>query len=303
MEVYAIITVLFILIIIISVYMLISYRRQIRDICRQVSFIRNHDTNMQAASDIISSKDIISLTEEINKLNEEAKRKIAEYGKKDLLLRETITSLSHDIRTPLTSLSGYIQLLSETEDEEERKRYMGIILERIGSLKDIFEDLFTYTKLQENAYRLDMESENVTQLVFDSVVAFYEEFNRENINININLIEEPVFVLCNKTAMSRIFQNIIKNSMVHCKSDVSVFLKKENGRVVFLCRNNIKDNDIIDIDKIFERFYKADTARSINSTGLGLAIAKGLTMAMNGDIEASLDENIFEIKVSFKILI
>ncbi len=277
---------------------LLSYRRQIKKICRQLAFINEKDTNMKLAEDGPSS-DINSLNEQINKLIEQKKNIDRAAKEKEEAFKDTITNISHDIRTPLTSLDGYFQLLLQSDSPEDKERYITIIQERIVSLNDMLEELFTYTKLQNNKYEFDIEKVDFGKIVYDTTLSFYDDFKIRNIEAEIDFSEEDLFVNGNKEAVRRILQNIIKNAMEHGDSNIRLKLFKADNKVIFECANDVKNVSEIDISQVFTRFYKADSARTHSSTGLGLSIAKGLIEKIGGSIEAELKEEMFLVRVQF----
>lgn len=283
----------------ITIIQLIRYRRQIKNICRQMSFLESQETNMMITTHL-SGKEILNLVEHINCLNDLRKKQVQEYKGKDERLKETIANLSHDIRTPLTSLNGYFQLMRESEDEGERERYGRIIEGRIESLQNLLEELFTYTKLQNDSYQLDMEKENITRLVCDNIFSFYEEFKNRNITPVVQVDEGDAWVVCNSVAVDRIVHNIIKNALLHGKNAIELRIRQEEEKFLFICRNHVEKPEEIEIEQVFTRFYKADSSRRGESTGLGLAIAKELTERMNGKIKAELLEDVFSVSVEFQ---
>lgn len=278
----------------------IRYRRQIKDICRQIAFLEERDTNMLITTRV-QSRELLSLTEHINTWNEICKRQIMDYRKKDRYLKNMITCLSHDIRTPLTSLNGYFELLAEAEGERERTRYMQIIKGRIESLKNMLDELFTYTKLQNDNYHMEILRENMTDLVCENLFAFYEEIKKREINAKIEVAEEPYYVLCNKEGMARVIHNLLKNVLAHGKDQMEIQYLKKDNKVCFICKNNVEAPEEIDVKQVFQRFYKADMARRENSSGLGLAIAKELTEKMGGEIDVSLEGDCFVVEVNFAV--
>ena len=214
-------------------------------------------------------------------------------------LKETITNLSHDIRTPLTSLDGYFQLLAQSDSEEEQRHYIEVIQSRISSLKDILEELFTYTKLQNEQYELKMETVDFGKCVYDTVFSFYDEFQTKGLEPEIDFCEGNILIEGNTEAIRRILQNIIKNALVHGSQKIRMKLFSENNDIIFLCENDLENPGDIDIKKIFSKFYKADTARTSNTTGLGLSIAKSLVERMDGTIIAKIVNDMFLIRVMF----
>ncbi len=289
------------LLLIISVSVNLLYRRQIKKICRQISYIRENETNMKLTSSL-DSREIITLTENINELIEVYNERITEVNKKDRQLRAILSGLSHDIRTPLTSLDGYFQIMCESDDATQKERYMTVIRQRIDALKNLLEELFTFSKLQDSDLSVNMEKQQINQIVYDSLFSYYDEFTSEGIEPNIDITDEILFVMGNNIMIQRITENIIKNSLVHSKSMVEVKLFREGDSTVFLCSNDTENPEDIDVSQVFDRFYKADKARTAASAGLGLAIAKQMTEKMNGSISASLNGDIFTITVKFKII-
>lgn len=289
------------LLLIISVSVNLLYRRQIKEICRQISYIRENETNMKLTSSL-DSREIIALTENINELIEVYNEKITAVNKKDRQLRAALSGLSHDIRTPLTSLDGYFQIMCESDDETQKERYMNVIRQRIDALKSLLEELFTFSKLQDSDLSVNLEKQQINQIVYDSLFSYYDNFTSEGIEPNVDITDEILFVMGNNIMIQRITENIIKNSLVHSKSMVEVKLFREGDSAVFLCSNDTENPEDIDVSQVFDRFYKADRARTAASAGLGLAIAKQMTEKMNGSISASLNKDIFTITVKFKII-
>ena len=216
-------------------------------------------------------------------------------------LKSTITSLSHDIRTPLTSLDGYFQLLLTSTSREERERYIKIIQTRIKSLNDMLEELFTYTKLQDHEYELEPTTIDFGKCVFDTVFSFYEEFQARGIEPEADFCQGHFYISGNEEALRRTIQNLVKNALVHGHSRIAFSMFTEDGHVGFSCSNDTLHPEEIQMDQIFRRFYKADSARTHNSTGLGLSIAAGLTRRMGGTVSADLEDDIFSVRVLFPI--
>ncbi len=277
---------------------IILYRRQVKKTCRQLAFIRENDTNMKLCSEG-GFPELEMLQGEINGILEQTRRLNRETMQKEELFKETITNISHDIRTPLTSLDGYFQLLRQETDEAVCARYSAIIQERIASLNAMLEELFTYTKLQNKKYELAMEEVDFGKCVYDTLFSFYEEFKERNLEPELSLLEGSYIVQGNREAIRRVLQNIVKNALEHGKAFFAMRMYEEQGWIAFTCDNDVEDADQIDMSQVFTRFYKADSARTCSSTGLGLSIARELTEKMGGILEAELSASVFKIKVRF----
>lgn len=294
---YIMIGVLSVLILIL-IGILISYKRQVKDICRQLRFLQECDSNMLITTEMKKGH-IGELAELLNTLLKERKKERADYQKKEQMIADIYTNLSHDIRTPLTSLDGYFQLLEETQEENDRKRYIQIIQERIESLKEMLEELFTYTKLQNGTYELKLEPQNVGQILKETVFSYYDDWAEQEISPQFEITEEPVWIRGNKQALRRTIQNIIKNGLDHGNKEIRIQLSRNEKQMELVFQNKIEPGEQINISRVFERFYKADKARSKSSTGLGLSIAKGFVEKMHGEIAAEIKEDWFCIKISF----
>lgn len=277
---------------------LILYKRQVASICRQIRFLNKEESNLLVTKDI-GTKEFEQLIDEINNLIIKSRENRHTIEKRDNELKETITNISHDIRTPLTSLSGYFELLQNTENEEERKRYCDIIKDRINSLKDMLEQLFTYVKLQNGDYTFEMKELDINIEIAKVLVSFYEEFRKNGIEPVINIPEKRMVKKLNQMAFRRVFENIIKNSLEHGRHYFEFNIENDNRRIMFIVKNDIKNKDNIEVDKVFNRFYKADVSRSQTSSGLGLAVAHDMVEKMNGTISAEVSDDLFVIKVIF----
>ncbi len=274
----------------------ILYRRQVINICRQMVFIKENDTNMIIYNDIIE-KEILNLTSLINLMCEEHKVKENILKEKDKRLKIAMAGISHDIRTPLTSLRGFFELLETETDTEKKKKYSKIIDGKLIELTELLEELFTYTKLQNEDYVLELGRYDFTKIILGTLFSFYGTFKEKNIETELDIYEEQVIVTCNDVAVKRMLSNILKNAMLHGSGKIEIIYKTENGRVEFLCKNSVENPWEIDISQVFDRFYKADMARSKGSTGLGLSVAKELAGRMGGDISACIKDGMFIIKL------
>ena len=300
----AVIIVLSIALIIVTIKYIL-YRRQIVSICRQLQFLENDMTNHKVRTDL-KSKEILQLAELINDMCENHNKKEVILLNKDKRLKETLTSVSHDIRTPLTSLKGYFELLMSEEDMDKKLQYAGVMSERMDNLSDLLDELFTYSKLQNQDYQMEMSEQDMTKLTLETIFSFYEIFKEKGYEPSLDIDEKSYMVMCNDVAVKRVISNVIKNALVHGMGDIKLSYKMEernNDRKVikFTCENTIPHPENMDITQVFDRFYKADRARKEKSTGLGLAIANEMVERMGGKIEARLVGDIFKIVIYWKL--
>lgn len=275
---------------------LISYRKQIRKNCQQLEVMQKHASNLRLTSDLPFAE-INELVQRINDICNTYREESIAVERNESNLKEAIANLSHDIRTPLTSLDGYVQLLVMSDSQEDRDHYLKIIQNRITSLKELLEELFTYTKMQDQHYELACVPMDGRQCICETVLSFYDSFSERGLQPEVDFCEERLPILGNDVALQRVVQNLIKNALEHGTERLGLKLEKQDNNLHFVCYNDKKGEEIIDIDKIFDRFYKGDRARTSTSTGLGLSIAKGLIERMKGTISASVDDGLFKVDV------
>ena len=284
------IMVFFLLVIIFALLLKIFYmRKAIREIKRGFSEKLYTDTNTPI---MLSSHDklVSSLANDINVELKELQKQKHRYIQGDKELKNAITNISHDLRTPLTTICGYLSLLDKEEKSEHIARQLSIIKNRTFALKQLVEELFQYTTIisdTENSVYTETVINNVLE---DCISSYYAIFKEKGITPNINLCEQKIVRSVDKTALLRIFNNIIDNAIKYSEGDLTISLF-ENGKIVF--SNHTSDLNEIQIGKLFDRFYTVNTARK--STGLGLSIAKALIEKMDGNISADYSNNVLSI--------
>lgn len=285
-----------IILLLISLSINVLFIKEIYNIIDQITFLIKNNTQMRISTGL-SIKPFAQFSEVINEFLDSYHSKEKNYINKEKYLQNTIRGLSHDIRTPLTSLDGYLQVIEN--NNENFDKYISIMKNRINSLNNILDQLFTFVKLQEEEYQLEMEEIDLSSLALQTLFNYYEDFKFKNIEPEIDFADQKVFVMANVDALDRIFQNIYKNILEHGQNPLSLSLFEEENKVIFVSKNKIKDDLIVDKDNVFKEFYKADDSRNSSSTGLGLSITKGLVEKLNGQISADVVESYFIIKITF----
>ena len=230
-----------------------KYQRQVKDICRQLAFLMKHDSNMLIHREF-GLGGIGMLSDRLNDLLELRRKEKRYYQEKETLIADTYTNLSHDIRTPLTSLDGYFQLMEACENVEEQRRYLNIIHERIHSLNEMLEELFMFTKLKNESYRLELTSCCINRILKETVFSYYDDWVRREIQPDIQITEEQLYIDGNKQGLSRIIQNVIKNGLDHGEKKIRIVLKREQNRAVLRISNQVIASEKIDIEHVFDRF-------------------------------------------------
>lgn len=213
------------------------------------------------------------------------------YQQGDQELKEAVTNISHDLRTPLTAINGYLDLLEREEKNENVQRYLSQIQNRTEVLKNLTEELFRYSVVT-SSQELKPERMDVVRALEESLLSFYGVMQEKGIQPQISLPDEPVYRELDKDALNRIFSNIISNVLKYSDGDFSVTMDTD-GCITFT--NTAKELNALMVGRLFDRFYTVNAGR--NSTGLGLSIAKLLTERMGGDIEARYEAEQLNIVV------
>ena len=268
-------------------------QKSMGEICACVSEHLSSDTN-QLITVSSSDKHVRHLASEIARQLTELRRQRRQYISGDRELKEAVTNISHDLRTPLTTICGYLELLEAEEMTDNTRRYVEQIANRTEALKALTEELFRYSVIS-SVSDLSNEMVNVGRVLEDTLISFYGAFEQKNITPNISLPDSVIVRSLDKSALSRIFGNIVSNAVKYSDGDFSVTMS-DAGEIIF--SNTASELSSVDVGKLFDRFYTVDSARK--STGLGLSIAKLLTERMGGSISAEYKGNMLSITLSFK---
>lgn len=227
---------------------------------------------------------------QIKKLRKEYLR----YEQGDAELKNAVTNISHDLRTPLTAISGYMELLAEQEMSGEAREYFSIIENRVETMKRLTEELFQYSVVLSGDNYKAREKVSLNAALEDTLAAYYGALKKSGIKPEIILPEQTICRVLNRQALSRILANIVSNAIKYSEGDFSVVLA-ENGRICFC--NSATGLDEVQVGHLFDRFYTVENGR--RSTGLGLSIAKSLTEEMGGYIRAVYRERKLVIELEF----
>ncbi|EPY2306291.1 sensor histidine kinase [Clostridium sporogenes] len=219
--------------------------------------------------------------------------------------QKMISNISHDIRTPLTALMGYVDLLSDNSiTKEKREEYVSIIRERGTALKELMEEFFQVAKLECNDVDITIEKFNISEIVRKNVITFMNEINERNITPEINIGDEEIFALGDKNYMGRIITNLISNSLKYGYEGkvIGIDLKEDNKWIILSIWDKGKGIDKNELPYIFDRLYTGEKSRNRNlqGSGLGLSIVKNMVQHMNGSITAKsipYEKTIFTVKI------
>ena len=268
-------------------------RKAADEIRRQCALRLEEDSNVGID---ISSRDgkMLALAADLDRQMKKLRRTRLKYEEGDAELKRAVTNISHDLRTPLTALRGYMQLLEKEEVPPRVREYLDIMDDRILAMTRLTEELFQYSVIVSPDKSRKREAVCLGDVLTESIAGFYGVLVEKKITPQIHIPEEKVVVLASRDALSRVFGNIISNAVKYSDGDLRITLYPE-GRVTFA--NHAGCLDEVEAAKLFERFYTVESGRE--STGLGLSIASTLTEQMGGSIGAYREDGEFVIWVSF----
>lgn len=232
-----------------------------------------------------------------NSINIQLRRLRAEHHRfyqGDMELRNAVTNISHDLRTPLTAICGYLDLLEQEEKSETVARYIGVIKNRAEMLAQLTEELFRYSVILSSENDKVIEPVVLNSVLEESIAAFYTALNERKITPVIQMPRHSVVRTVDRSALARVFSNLLNNAIKYSDGDLDITLS-ESGEIIF--SNTASELNDVQVGKLFDRFYTVEAARK--STGLGLAIARTLIEQMNGTIKAQYENNRLSICISF----
>lgn len=226
---------------------------------------------------------------QLRRLRQERRR----FYEGDRELKEAVTNISHDLRTPLTAICGYLDLLEQEEKSEAAARYLEMIKNRTDLLKQLTEELFRYSVIS-SSHEEKREWISVNHVLEESLASYYGAMKQKNMIPVISIPDQQVERYLDRSALIRIFGNILSNALKYSDGDLNVSMD-ESGTIIF--SNSAHSLTPVIAGRLFDRFYTLETGR--NSTGLGLSIAKVLTERMNGAITADYHDNTLFLTLSF----
>ena len=212
----------------------------------------------------------------------------------DRELKEAVTNISHDLRTPLTAICGYLDLLEREEKSVNTARYLSLIENRVDAMKQLTEELFRYSVILSTE-EMAMETVHINGVLEESIAAFYGALTNRGIQPQIHMSDRRIEKQLNRDALARVFSNVLNNALKYSDGDLEITLL-DDGKIVF--SNTATRLNEVQVGKLFDRFFTVEAAR--NSNGLGLAISKTLVEQMGGSISAELVTKKLIIHIQFQ---
>lgn len=234
------------------------------------------------------------LANNLNLYIQELHKQEREYKNGNLELQKSITNISHDLRTPLTAIKGYIDLLEINKLSMKQKDYLKVICSKIETLTTLTEQLYDFSKCLDLKDKIKKEKVCINEVLEEVLISYYELFKKKNITPIITINKDKIFKYLDKNMFIRVLENIISNALKYSEKNFKVNLLK-NGKIIV--SNETKKLNITNVSKIFNRYYTLESGDK--SSGLGLSIAKQLIELNNGKIIAKYKNNNLIIEIEF----
>lgn len=288
-----IIIILFIIIIFLlcKIYLM---KKSINEISLNLKKILETDTNNVISISTLDG-DIKNLASSLNIELKTLREQKLQYENGNQELKESITNVSHDLRTPLTAISGYLELLNEEKLTEKQYKYVKIINNKTNELENLTEQLFDFSKSIDLGKNLNKENCCINDILEETIASYYKMFKEKNITPIIKICQKKIYKSLDKNMLIRVFENLISNAIRYSDNSYCNIELQENGKIVFF--NKASKLDVTTVKKIFDRYYTVENAKK--QSGVGLSIAKQLVELNKGSISSNYKNGCLIIELEF----
>ena len=289
-----------VILLIVTVGMLLLSHWDIRNMTKQLEeIIENFGTNELVRTNT-HNRNLTRFTAKINQLIHLFKQDQQYTLNREMELKQEITNISHDLRTPLTSIKGFSELLTDPAiPEAQKKEFLTIIQKKIDNLTMIVDLFYELSQLDSSDKQLTMEKQFLDQIVVDTMLLFYESFEKSEINVRLDEGDVPA-ILADMKATDRIITNIIQNALTYAKSYLRISFVEDDEYIRLRAINDVETINVTELQQIFNRTFRLDPSRTGTQLGLGLHIVQQLVNKQGGTAIADVQEKEFMIEVSFR---
>jgi len=297
--VYLIIVVLTIAVLYLLVRLL-SLKKALKGAGKQLKEINRELEENRIVKLTLPDKDAEELLMVVNESLQAIREQKNVYAKREKELKQQIENISHDLRTPLTSMLGYLRIMETGNLNPEDREDLQTVIRKAERLQELITQFYEYTKVTSSDYSLTLESIEVTKLLREALADAYPELEKRQLEVEVKIPQGPIEIRGNVNAMQRVLQNLLQNAVRYAKGCLEVIVSEGEGEVEICFANDVEDMNVSDVERLFERFYTPDASRTQGSTGLGLTIAKEFVEKMKGSMEAELVGEKLRIVMRFK---
>ena len=282
-----------IVLIILVLFLLVRLILMKKELRRVTNAMKDNPSHEQMNMDFVD-RDLQKMITEVNNLYAEILKICAESKADENKLKESVSVISHDMRTPLTSIIGYLQVAIRSDDNDEIKDSVRIALERARYLNELVNDFFELSLIESDQVEIRIESVNLSGIICEEILAESPQIDRKGLEPVFAQQDKDYYVKADAQKLTRVIQNLISNAVKYSEHRLE-FIIEECGDGTIVLKIITDASEKIDTDKIFDRFYQNDSSRTKGGAGLGLYICKSFVEMMDGSIRAEQKGNVFEI--------
>ena len=283
------------IILIVLLWKYISLKRNIRRFSQELEKLKDSDYR-QPVKVTDFDKDLAELAVKVNAHTDIQRQLGVEYEKRKKQLGTVISGISHDFRTPLTASLGYLQMIEKSDElSDKNAEYLGIAMQKNQYLKALSDEFFELTKIENGKEELNLEEVNLSNLLTETVLEQHSWIADKNIATDFE-ISDGIMIQADVHCLTRILNNLMSNAQKYTSDSFGVKLKQDGDCVVLCVSNTIADSTSLDVDRVFEPFYRMD-ARTAGGSGLGLYVVKLLCDRLGWSVKADLNDNVFTVSI------
>lgn len=279
---------------------LILLKRELHQLKEKITTLSQRQVYGGRLSLEFREKNLLEMVDAINSWTDEMEQKGQGYQELEENIKLTIAGLSHDLRTPLTAINGYVQLLSLTEDREKRAQYITIIEQSVDRLLSMTNQFYDLTRIETKQKEMELQSVSFADEVEEVFFSFYEQFREQRVEVKF-VTRISGTVLADRIMLTRVLQNIVQNLLRYGQDQSEISFSEAEDTITLRVANQVKSGAKVSLDKVFQRFYTENTSRSnTESSGLGLYLSKKLVEGMGGTMSAELSQGEFAVLVTLQ---
>lgn len=293
---------LFIFLILALLFYIFFLKKELRKLKNNLAAMPDHSKFGSRLSVDFRQKETLALVEELNRMIDVYEDKNRQAKKMEDNVKLSIAGISHDLRTPLTSINGYVQLLQNTDDIEKRQQYLTVIERSVNRLIEMTNNFYDLARIETNQKEMELTSIALPALAEETFLSFYEQFEVNHIEVVFPEDTINDEIIADRLMTVRVVQNIIQNILRYADSTAIISYSVQDNHFKFSVENDVKTVSKIAIEKVFSRFYTEDASRTnAEASGLGLYMSKKLVEKMNGKMNAELDGKWFTVNIYLPI--
>lgn len=293
---------LFIFLILALLFYIFFLKKELRKLKNNLAAMPDHSKFGSRLSVDFRQKETLALVEELNRMIDVYEDKNRQAKKMEDNVKLSIAGISHNLRTPLTSINGYVQLLQNTADIEKRQQYLTVIEQSVNRLIEMTNNFYDLARIETNQKEMELTSIALPALAEETFLSFYEQFEVNHIEVVFPEDTINDEIIADRLMTVRVVQNIIQNIVRYADSTAIISYSVQDNHFKFSVKNDVKTDSKIAIEKVFSRFYTEDASRTnAEASGLGLYMSKKLVEKMNGKMNAELDGKWFTVNIYLPI--